>query len=316
MSLINNNRKIKKAVFLIAGWGTRFLPASKVLPKHILPIVDKPLIQYWVEEASNAGIEDIIFVTSKGKTAVEDHFDKSSELEDALYKKGKIDILTEIKEIHNLANFSSVRQIDFNGDGAAMQLARKLIKDDEPILFVFPDYLMPKENNTIQKLIEFYKNTGKAIIASDIVPMNKVSSYGVLDIALDDDKEVAKINGFVEKPEIKDAPSNLISMGVGVLNHEILSQLDNIQSSTKDGEIRIADAFIKHLKNDGELYVLKPVKCGYDCGSALGMLKANIHEGLRRNDLRSDLIEYMKEVLELENAKIENNVRSNSSAIK
>jgi UTP--glucose-1-phosphate uridylyltransferase len=295
---ITKNRKVKKAVFLIAGLGTRFLPASKVLPKHILPILDKPLIQYWVEEAAAAGIEEIILVTSKGKTSVEDHFDRNLELELALEKKGKLKLLEEVKTIHELVKFTTIRQIELNGDGGGLKLAKSLIKSDEPILMVFPDYLMPFKNNTIQKLVDFYVNTGKAIIAADIVPMEKVSSFGVLDIEKEDDNSIVKINSFVEKPKREHAPSNLINTGIAVLTPEILNEVDDASSTASDNEIRVADAFTHFINKGGELYALKPEEVGYDCGNALGMLKANLYVALERDDLREDVIKHLRDLVD------------------
>lgn len=308
--MTNNNdtttkseNKVKKAVFLIAGYGTRFLPASKVLPKHILPILDKPLIQYWVEEAVEAGIEEIIFVTGENADCIKKHFSPYPDLENILKSKNKQTLLNKIEKLHSLAKFTYLQQTVLNGDGGALQIAKKLINQDEPILLVFPDYLMPFENNTISNLVQFYEKTGKSILAADEVENEKVSSFGVLDLSDEATEthlttEVAKITKFVEKPKtLSDAPSNLINTGIAILNDEILGILDQIQSTVNDGEIRVADAFTKHIQNGGALYALKPKNHGFDCGNSVGMLKASIYVALQDEALKDEVIKFMKKTL-------------------
>jgi UTP--glucose-1-phosphate uridylyltransferase len=291
--------KIKKAVFLVAGFGTRFLPISKAVPKHMLPIVDKPILQYLVEEAVDAGIEDIIFVTGRGKNAIEDHFDTSYELEQTLIGKGKTEILEKVETISKLANFAYTRQSIPKGDGDALLHATAFI-GDEPILVVFPDYIMPDKNQTFKRLIEFYEKTGMPIIATDTIPLELTTSFGVIDLDKEfnqyDDSGVLKVKGFVEKPK-SNPPSDMINLGHAVMTPELINMISQSQSTVSDGELRIADTFIKYLKEGGQLYALKADFGGYDCGNAIGLLKANIATALERKDTKDELKEFLKNIL-------------------
>ena len=285
---------VKKAIFVVAGFGTRFLPATKAQPKEMLPIVNKPIIQYLVEEAVEAGIEEIIFVTGRGKNSIENHFDKSYELEDVLELKGKNKILKEIAEITDLANFAYVRQPVQKGDGHAMLCAKPFVDNNESVLMIFPDYIMPKSNFTIQKMLDLHNSTGEMVIATDFVPENKVSDYGVIAFEKTEVDHVVSIKQFVEKPKADEAPSNLISIGYAVLNPDIWNYLEKAQSSTADAEIRVADAYISMLKDGKQIMALVPEKEGYDCGSILGFLKATVDFGLARDDLGSDFLDFLK----------------------
>ena len=173
---------IRKAIFVVAGFGTRFLPITKSVPKEMLSIVDKPIIQYLVEEAVECGIEDIIFVTGRGKNSIENHFDKSYELEQTLVEKNKQELLEEVEKISKLANFAYVRQPIQKGDGHALLCAKPFIDPNESVLVVFPDYLMPKTNKTFAKMIEMHQKTREIVLATDFVPMEEVSIYGVLKL--------------------------------------------------------------------------------------------------------------------------------------
>lgn len=286
--------KVKKAIFVVAGFGTRFLPATKAQPKEMLPIVNKPIIQYLVEEAVEAGIEEIIFVTGRGKTSIENHFDKSYELEDILRQKGKLKILDGVEKISNMAKFAYVRQPVQKGDGHALLCARPFVNSDEPVLMIFPDYLMPRDNNTIKKLIESYDNNGKTVIATDEVPMSKVSGYGVIAYTDTEIDGVVKVDHFVEKPKQDEAPSNLINTAFAVLTPEIWPYLENATDSVGDGEIRVADAWISMLKDNHEVYAIKPVKPGYDCGSVIGFLKATVDFGLEDDSINQEFVDFLK----------------------
>ena len=287
---------IKKAVFVVAGYGTRFLPATKAQPKEMLPIVDKPIIQYLVEEAVSAGIKEVIFVTGRGKDSIENHFDKSLELEEALIKKGKDDKLKEVSKIYNLANFAYVRQPTQRGDGDALLCAKPFLDPTESILVIFPDWLMPKENNSIKKIIETYEKYQKPVICGDIVPDNQISNYGVISFNETENSEVVKVTGFVEKPESKDkAPSNLVSAGYFVVTPEVIKILEKSESTSKDGELRLADAFTNMTQNKKDIYAVRPKKPGYDCGSIIGFLKATVDFGLNRDELKAELLEFLKE---------------------
>ncbi len=279
---------IKKAVFVVAGFGTRFLPATKAQPKEMLPIVDKPIIQYLVEEAVAAGIEQIIFVTGRGKNSIENHFDKSYELEDVLARKGKNEKLEEVAKISNLAEFAYVRQPVQMGDGHALLCAKPFLDPTESVLVIFPDYLMPRENKAISKIIEIYRDTLEPVICADTVAMEDVDKYGVLEFSETDNPEVVSVTRFVEKPPVSQAPSNLINAGYFVLTPEVLKNLEESKSTVGDGEIRIADALVSMVGSGKPLYAYRPPKPGYDCGNILGFLKATVDFGLLRKDLEDD----------------------------
>lgn len=285
---------IKKAIFCVAGAGTRFLPATKAQPKEMLPIVDKPIIQYLVEEAVEAGIEDIVFVTGRGKAAIENHFDKSFELEHSLKTKGKLDRLEKVSGISTLANFGYVRQPEQHGDGHALLCAEQFIDPTESVLVVFPDYLMPRSNKTFRKMIDMYREKRAPIIALDEVPDEMVSSYGVIDFDETDQDHVVQIKKFVEKPNQEDAPSNLIAAGYSILTPEVIKRLKTSESTAGDGEIRIADSFVNLTKEGKEIYGLKPSQSGYDCGNKIGFLKATVDMALGRDDLKDEFMEFLQ----------------------
>ncbi|MEM1312026.1 MAG: UTP--glucose-1-phosphate uridylyltransferase [Patescibacteria group bacterium] len=287
--------KVKKAIFVVAGFGTRFLPITKSVPKEMMPIIDKPIIQYLVEEAVQAGIEDIIFVTGRGKNAIENHFDKSYELESTLVEKGKHDLLSNVEKISKLAEFAYVRQPVQHGDGHALLCAKSFIDLDEPVLVVFPDYIMPSSNQTLDKLIKFYGEFGKPVIATDFVPQEKVSKYGIVDYdSSSEGKEIVKVNGFVEKPPIDQAPSNMINNGYAVIDKTVWNHLEQAESTAGDGEIRVADAFVKMTNAGQELYALRAEKSGYDCGTPVGFLKATVDFALNREDLKQEFTQFLE----------------------
>jgi UTP--glucose-1-phosphate uridylyltransferase len=288
------NMKIKKAIFVVAGFGTRFLPATKAQPKEMLPVVDKPIIQYLVEEAVEAGIENVVFVTGRGKNSIENHFDRSFELETTLVEKGKTSLLKEVEEIANLAKFAYVRQPVQKGDGHALLCAKHVINDGEPVLVVFPDYLMPKSNQSMKKIIDFYEKKKAPVICGDIVPENQVNKYGVIDPEETEDSEFVKVKKFVEKPKAEEAPSNLISAGYFVITPEVMNYLQSSESTVSDGEIRLADAFVKMTEEGKSIYAFKPEKPGYDCGDKIGFLKATVDIALEREDLSEEFTEFLK----------------------
>lgn len=286
--------KVTKAIFVVAGFGTRFLPATKAQPKEMLPIVNKPIIQYLVEEAVEAGITEIIFVTGRGKNAIENHFDTSYELEQILEKKNKHKVLSGIQEIPNMANFAYVRQPIQKGDGHALLCAKSFVDDEEPVMMIFPDYLMPLENKTLKKMVECYEKNGKTVIATDMVPMQKVTGYGVIDYTDTNEDGVMKINNFVEKPAIDKAPSNYINAGYAILTPDVWNYLKGATDSVGDGEIRVADAWISMLRDNKEIYAIKPDQPGYDCGSIIGFLKATVDFGLAHEDGNGEFSEFLK----------------------
>jgi UTP--glucose-1-phosphate uridylyltransferase len=284
---------IKKAIFVVAGFGTRFLPATKAQPKEMLPIVDKPIIQYLVEEAVEAGIKEIVFVTGRGKQSIENHFDTSFELERVLAQKGKTDLLNSVQKISNMANFAYVRQPQQKGDGHALLCAEPYIETDESVLVIFPDYLMHKSTKGIQNIIDIYNKYQQPVVCGDIVPDDQTHLYGVMDFDRIDDSGAVKVKGFVEKPKTN-APSNLISAGYFVITPEIIKLLQTTQSKHADGEIRIADALVDYLENNGELYAFQPEIGGYDCGTFLGFLKATVDFGLDKAELNGEFLSFLK----------------------
>jgi UTP--glucose-1-phosphate uridylyltransferase len=284
--------KIRKAIIPVAGMGTRFLPATKAQPKEMLTVVDKPVIQYIVEEAVKAGIEEIIFVTALGKRAIEDHFDRNFELEYRLEQKGKKNELEKIKEVGQLANFAFVRQDKPMGDGHAILSAIPFIDGDEPVAVLFGDDIISGENAGIAELIETWEKTGDSVVAMQEVPMEDVSKYGVVGGGMLNDEEML-VEEFVEKPDIHEAPSNLIVIGRYVITPKIIELLKK-QEAGKDGEIRLADAFATHLKEGGKLYGRKLGGKRYDCGNKLQFIIAQIELGLQHEEVGEGLKKYLK----------------------
>ena len=282
---------IKKAVIPAAGLGTRFLPVTKSMPKEMLPIVDKPIIQYLVEEAVSAGIEEIIFVTGRGKRAIEDHFDVSFELEDTLEKKDKKELLKEVKGIAKLAKFSYVRQPEPLGDGHAVLCARHLVSKDEPVAVLFGDDLVDNKIPAIKQLINVYEKYGDPVIALASVSKEDVSKFGVVDpVKLSD--RTYEIKRFVEKPKAKEAPSNLIAVGKYIITPEVFDKLE--ESQNDGGEIRLANAFIRMLKNNQPIYGYEFKGVRYDCGDKFGFIQATIQMGLKHPEVKNKLRKYLK----------------------
>jgi UTP--glucose-1-phosphate uridylyltransferase len=284
---------ITKAIFVVAGFGTRFLPATKAQPKEMLPIVDKPIIQYLVEEAVEAGIQEIIFVTGRGKQSIENHFDTSYELESVLGQKGKNKILNSVQKIANMANFAYVRQPVQKGDGHALLCAAPFMEHDESVLVIFPDYLMHKSTKGIQNIIDIHNRYNQPVVCGDIVPDDQTHLYGIMDFDSVADDGTVKVKSFVEKPK-ENAPSNLISAGYFVITPQIMDMLKGTQSKNDDGETRIADALIDYLGQGGDLYAFKPEIAGYDCGTFLGFLKATVDFGLDKEELNGEFLEFLK----------------------
>ncbi|NBS41330.1 UTP--glucose-1-phosphate uridylyltransferase [bacterium] len=282
---------IKKAIMTVAGFGTRFLPASKAQPKEMLAVVDKPVVQYIVEEAVAAGIEEIIFVTSIGKRAIEDHFDRNFELEYRLEQKNKLKELESIKAIGKLAKFAFVRQSKPLGDGHAVMTALPFVDKHEPVAVLFGDDIIDGKVPALKQLMDVYEEYHDPVVALCKVPKKNVSSYGVIG-----GKQIKKgtweIREFVEKPEVKDAPSDLIVIGRYILTPEVLELLPLAQAG-KDGEIRLADAFGLYLKENRALYGCAFEGNRYDCGSKLGFLKAQIELGLKHPEIGKDLKKYL-----------------------
>ena len=282
---------VKKAIFPVGGLGTRFLPATKSMPKEMLPIVDKPLIQYAVEEAANAGIEQFIFVTSRGKSAIENHFDHSFELENNLLAKGKRDTLASAQEMLKIpGSYAYVRQQEPAGLGHAIWCARHLIQNESFAVILADDLIFGQ--STIKEMIKNY--TSGNMVAIMEVDKQKVSSYGIVKVDKSD-KHLMEINQMVEKPSVENAPSNLAIIGRYILDHKIFDVLEK-QERGASQEIQLTDAISSQLDRVPCLgYRIKNER--FDCGSKLGFLQANISFALNRKDLSSDLCNWLKTIV-------------------
>jgi UTP--glucose-1-phosphate uridylyltransferase len=287
--------KVRKAVFPAAGLGTRFLPATKAQPKEMLPIVDKPIIQYGVEEALHSGIQNIIIVTGRGKTAIEDHFDVSYELEHLLETRGKKELLATVRSITDMINVSYVRQKEALGLGHAVLRAMELV-GDEPFAVVLADDVIEAETPCLRQLLDVHHFFGAPVLAVMEVPPESISAYGAIDaepIAHNGSNDrVYRIRDLVEKPKASEAPSNLAIIGRYVLTPEIFDSLQAIEPGS-GGEIQLTDA-MKHLLRSRPLYALRFEGKRYDAGDKLGFLKATVEYALRRHDLGGPFREYLK----------------------
>lgn len=276
-------KKIRKAVFPVAGMGTRFLPATKAIPKEMLPVVDKPLIQYGVEEALAAGVEEIIFVTGRGKTALEDHFDLNPELERALSERGKQAELAAVRDVVlGAGKLSCVRQSEPLGLGHAVWCARQLV-GDEPFAVLLPDDLVLADRPCLAQMVDAYDETGGNVVAVMDVPREHTNRYGILDVGADDGR-LAEVKGLVEKPDPADAPSTLSIIGRYVLMPEIFGFLDR-QERGAGGEIQLTDA-MAHMIGNLPFHGLRFEGTRFDCGDKVGFLEANIAFALARDDMR------------------------------
>jgi len=284
-------KKVRKVVIPAAGFGTRFLPATKAQPKEMLPIVDKPIIQYVVEQAVEAGIEQVIIVTGWHKRAIEDHFDKHFELEARLARDGKEKQLEEIKRISDLANFIYLRQKEPLGNGHAVLVAKDVI-GDEPFLVMWGDEFFSAQPPAVTQLIEAYESYEAPVIAGVRIEKQDLSKYGIADITPVRDN-IFKINRIVEKPDAESAPSDLATHGNYIFTPDIFEILENLKP-TKSGEIWIADAIDELIKKrDVYAVELKNAKY-YDCGSKVGYLRAVVDFGLQHPDINSEFKEYLK----------------------
>jgi len=294
------HKKVTKAVFPVAGLGTRFLPATKSVPKEIMTLVDRPLIQYAIDEARAAGIKEFIFVTSRGKGALEDYFDHAPTLEQELRQKGKDDLL----EILTGTNMDSgaiayIRQHKALGLGHAVWCARRLI-GNEPFAVVLPDDVIAAEKPCLQQMVEAYDETGGNIVATMEVPPEKASSYGVLDVHKDMG-QLVKVKGLVEKPPADQAPSNLAVIGRYILNPSVLRSLDQMKLGS-GGEIQLTDAVANEVLGEPGVYGYRFQGQRFDCGSKSGFLQATVAFALAREDLRDDLLTYIRDVVHLDQA--------------
>lgn len=289
--------KVRKAVFPAAGLGTRFLPATKAQPKEMLPIVDKPLIQYGVEEAIHSGIQNIIIVTGRGKSSIEDHFDVSFELEQLLESKNKGDMLSMVRSISDMIDISYVRQKEALGLGHAVLRAKELV-GSEPFAVVLSDDIIASETPCIRQLLDVYNFYGASVLALMEVPPDQISAYGVVDAEPVGDNghenRLFRIRNMVEKPKASEAPSNLAIIGRYILTPEIFNCVESIQPGS-GGEIQLTDA-LKYMLRSRPIYGLKFEGKRYDAGDKLGFLKATVEFALARHDLGQPFREYLKSV--------------------
>jgi UTP--glucose-1-phosphate uridylyltransferase len=286
------HKPIRKAVFPVAGLGTRFLPATKAIPKEMLPIVDRPLIQYAVDEAREAGIEQMIFVTGRGKSAIEDHFDIAFELERTMADRGK-DLSVLAPTRLGPGNCAYVRQQEPMGLGHAIWCARDIV-GDEPFAIFLPDEFMHGSPGCMAQMVAAYNETGGNVISVLEVPRDKVSSYGVIDPGAQIGA-LTQVKGLVEKPRIEDAPSNLIISGRYILQPEVMRTLEN-QEKGAGGEIQLTDAMAKMIGHQPFHAVTFNGK-RYDCGSKVGYIEANLAIALERPDMADEIREIALKML-------------------
>ncbi|MBG1185816.1 UTP--glucose-1-phosphate uridylyltransferase GalU [Staphylococcus aureus] len=285
-------KKIKKAIIPAAGLGTRFLPATKAMPKEMLPILDKPTIQYIVEEAARAGIEDIIIVTGRHKRAIEDHFDSQKELEMVLKEKGKSELLEKVQYSTELANVFYVRQKEQKGLGHAISSARQFI-GNEPFAVLLGDDIVESEVPAVKQLIDVYEETGHSVIGVQEVPEADTHRYGIIDPLTKNGRQY-EVKKFVEKPAQGTAPSNLAIMGRYVLTPEIFDYLKT-QKEGAGNEIQLTDA-IERMNNDNQVYAYDFEGERYDVGEKLGFVKTTIEYALKDDSMREELTRFIKEL--------------------
>ncbi len=292
MSNQNSNIKpVRKAVFPVAGLGTRFLPATKAMPKEMLPINDKPLIQHVFEEAREAGIEEFIFVTGRGKEMLEEHFDFQPELEQTLEARGKHDMLAKVRDSEMPAgSLFLTRQPKPLGLGHAIWCAKKLV-GDEPFAILLPDDLVNYKQGCLSQMIDTYNNHGGNVIAVKDVPREETSKYGIVDIGIEDGNTVA-VNGLVEKPKPADAPSTLSVIGRYILQPEVFDHLSAFETGA-GGEIQLTDAMAR-LIGTQPFHGLRFAGDHFDCGGRLGFIEANIAYGMSDSDIGADVAEIVK----------------------
>ena len=287
-------RKVTKAIFPVAGLGTRFLPATKSVPKEIMTLVDRPLVQYAIDEARAAGIKEFIFVTAKGKSALEDYFDTAPELESTLKKSGKTDLLETLRSTYmDSGAIAYIRQHKALGLGHAVWCARRFI-GNEPFAVMLPDDVIAAEKPCLQQMVEAYEETGGSMVAAMEVPRDKVSSYGVLDVKEDHGKHVS-VSGMVEKPKAEDAPSNLAVIGRYILSPKVMSNLGKIKQGA-NGEVQLTDAIAAEIEQGRDVFGYRFDGTRFDCGSKAGFLQATVSFGLSRDDLREELADYLDQL--------------------
>ena len=287
--------KVSKAIFPVAGLGTRFLPATKSIPKEIMTLVDRPLIQYAIDEARAAGIKEFIFVTSRGKSALEDYFDHAPELENSLRRSGKEHLLEILKSTNMESGaIAYLRQHRAMGLGHAVWCARRLI-GNEPFAVMLPDDVIAAEKPCLQQMIEAHAETGGNMVAAMEVPPEKASAYGVLDVK-EDMGSIVSVKGMVEKPKAEDAPSNLAVIGRYILTPKVLQNLNRMKPGA-GGEIQLTDAIAEEIATSDNVYGFRFRGQRFDCGSKAGFLQATVAFGLAREDLGAEFEQFLYEMM-------------------
>ena len=286
--------KVTKAVIPAAGLGTRVLPATKAQPKEMLVIVDKPSLQYIVEELVESGIKDIIIVTGRNKNSIEDHFDHSYELEDTLKKNNKNTLLEKVEDISSMANICYVRQNHPKGLGHAILKAKSFI-GDEPFVIALGDDIVYNDVPVAKQLIDKYSKYGSSIVGCQEVKESDVSKYGVVKPLLSLDEKTVEMEDFIEKPSIEEAPSKLACLGRYLLTPKIFDYLEKTEPG-KGGEIQLTDAIVAMMKDGEKVLAYNFEGKRYDIGNKFGLLKANIEFGLRNEETREELLEYLKNI--------------------
>ncbi len=288
-------KKVTKAIFPVAGLGTRFLPATKSVPKEIMTLVDRPLVQYAIDEARAAGIKEFIFVTSRGKGALEDYFDHAPQLEQELRRKGKDELLSALKNTNmDSGDIAYIRQHKAMGLGHAVWCARRLVHN-EPFAVILPDDVIAAEKPCLQQMVEAYEETGGNMVAAMEVAPDKAPSYGILDVN-EDMGSMVSVKGMVEKPAQDEAPSNLAVIGRYILSPDVFRHLNRMKQGA-GGEIQLTDAIAQEIAEDKGVYGYRFRGQRFDCGSKAGFLQATVAFGLARDDLRDDLEGYLQEVM-------------------
>lgn len=288
-------QKIRKAVIPAAGFGTRFLPETKAMPKEMLPIVDKPTIQYTVEEIKASGIEQILIISGHAKRAIEDHFDSSPELEQHLYESGKMDLLREVRKVASV-KIHYTRQQYMRGLGDAILCAKDFI-DGEPFGVILGDDVVYNANGepALRQLMDQYEKTGGTVIGCQVVRPEMVSSYGIVDGKPTDDPNLLKVKDMIEKPSMEEAPSRFAALGRYVITPDVFEVLEQTKPG-KGGEIQLTDA-LRVMARNGSVYAYNFTGKRYDTGNKLGYLKATVEFALRRPDLGPQFCEYLKKLL-------------------
>lgn len=291
-------QKIRKAVIPAAGFGTRFLPETKAMPKEMLPIVDKPTIQYIVEEIKASGIDQILIISGHAKRAIEDHFDSSPELEQHLYESGKMDLLREVRKVASV-KIHYTRQQYMRGLGDAILCAKDFI-DGEPFGVILGDDVVYNANGepALRQLMDQYEKTGGTVIGCQVVKPEQVSFYGIVDGVKTDDPNLLKVKDMIEKPSVEEAPSRFAALGRYVITPEVFDVLEQTKPG-KGGEIQLTDA-LRVMAHNGSVYAYNFTGKRYDTGNKLGYLKATVEFALRRPDLGPQFRQYLKDLLEKE----------------